>query len=70
MSCSFYSEDLQCGPVSGQDDVTIIPVITCDQASLLFLRLEGTPDTITLLFVRPRLIKISVSENVGDAISG
>ena len=35
-----------------------------------FLRREGTPDTITLLFVCRPLIKISVSENVGDAISG
>ena len=34
----------------------------------LFSRREGTPDTITWLFVCRPLIKISVSQNVGDAI--
>ena len=34
-----------------------------------FSRREGTPDTITGLFVCRPLIEISVSENVGDAIS-
>ena len=44
--------------------------LTCDQASLyVFSRWEGTPDIITRLFVCRPLIKISVSENVGDAIS-
>ena len=33
------------------------------------LRREGTPDTITWIFVCRPLIKISVSANVGDAIS-
>ena len=36
---------------------------------IFFSRREGTPDTITWLFVCRPLIKISVSENVGDAIS-
>ena len=31
MSCSFYSEDLPCGPAPGQDDVTIIPVKACNK---------------------------------------
>ena len=44
--------------------------VTCNQASLFFFsRQEGTPDTIALLFVCRPLIKISVSKNVGDAIS-
>ena len=36
---------------------------------IFFSRREGTPDTITWLFVCRPLIKISVSKNVGDAIS-
>ena len=45
-----------CGPSAAND--TARAQITCDQASLLFfLRREGTPDTITLLFVCRPLIK-------------
>ena len=42
-------------------------IVTCDQAPN-FSWQEGTPDTITWLFVCRPLIKISVSENVGVAI--
>ena len=39
--------------------------LTYDQASLIFFsRREGTPDTITFLFVCRPLIKMTVSENV------
>ena len=40
--------------------------LTCDQASLIFCR----GGKVRLIFVCRPLIKISVSANVGDAISG
>ena len=62
---------VKCFFLNSNDVLDAVLSVTCDQASLLFFsRREGTPDTITWLFVcRPPIIEISLSENVSDAIS-